>query len=241
MANIFALESSFIPTPARDIPQECESSCLTSYGTVLGIFEGVLSYSNCNDQCINFNDTGVMFPKKETGFIRDVYVGVRWQCVEYARRYLITTRKVTFESIDAAFQIFNLTCLTDLTTENSYASFVSIKNGAQYPPKIGDLLIFSKTSEAPFGHVAVVTGLDLEKGYVAIAEQNINTKWENPDAYSRRIAIFKINGKYFVQESAWNKKLCLNTFSQDKVYEVIGWKRVGKFKNKKSSNTWCSF
>jgi len=239
LANLFAFESSFIPTPAQYIPKECSRKCLTPYGAVLGTFDGVPGYSNCNDNCINFDDDGVVFTKNDTGFIEDVYVGVRWQCVEYARRYLITKRHVSFESIDAAYQIFTLSCLQDLTQPNSFARFLGFANGARVAPQIGDLLIFAKTNEAPYGHVSVVAGIDLKKGYVEMAEQNINTKWEKRNLYSRRITIFTKNGTYFVQDSAWNKNVKLNVFSQEKANEVIGWKRVGEFGNSTAANSLC--
>ena len=230
--------SSFVPTPAQKIPNKCTSSCLTPYGAVLGTFDGVPGYSNCNDECINFDDEGVSFAKNETGFIGDVYVGVRWQCVEYARRYLITKRHVTFDSVDAAYQIFNLPCLTDLTSEKTFARFLGYKNGAsQYPPIVGDLLIFAKTNDAPYGHVAVVAGVNVEKGYVEIAEQNINMAWEKPDLYSRRIAIFLKKGVYNVQETKWNERTV--AFCQKKANEVIGWKRVGEFRNTTSAHSMC--
>jgi len=237
LIDVLTSFSSFVPTPAEKIPTECSTRCLTPYGSVLGTFDGVPGYSNCNDECINFDDIGVTLAKNETGFIDDVYAGVRWQCVEYARRYLITRRHVTFESIDAAYQIFNLSCLTDLTNARTFARFLGFKNGAtQTPPSIGDLVIFLKTNEAPYGHVAVVAGVNLKKGYVEIAEQNINEPWENPSLYSRRISIFAKKGMYYVQETLWNGK---NIFSREKANEVIGWKRVGEFRNTTSAHSMC--
>ena len=87
--------------------------------------------------------------------------------------------------------------------------------------------------------MVTVAGFDLKKGYVEMAEQNINTKWEKRNLYSRRITIFTKNGTYFVQDSAWNRNVKLNVFSQKKANEVIGWKRVGEFGNSTAANSLC--
>ncbi|WP_040839608.1 hypothetical protein [Thiothrix nivea] len=48
-----------------------------------------------------------------------------------------------------------------------------------------------------FGHVAVVVNVDLDKGEVALAEENYNNKpWPASTDYSRKIQIFNISGRY---------------------------------------------
>ena len=36
------------------------------------------------------------------------FSGLQWECVEFARRYLLLVRQHTFESVDYAYEIFNL-------------------------------------------------------------------------------------------------------------------------------------
>lgn len=55
-----------------------------------------------------------------------VYYGIKWQCVEYARRYLIDVTGHTFESIDYAWQIFDLTSAIRLS-DNHSVSWISHK------------------------------------------------------------------------------------------------------------------
>jgi len=71
--------SPFTPKPATDIPEECNKNCTTAFGSILGSFQDVVSFSNCNyDTCINSLDSGVVFTKEETGFFKDVFVGIRY-------------------------------------------------------------------------------------------------------------------------------------------------------------------
>ena len=37
-----------------------------------------------------------------------IYTGLKYQCVELARRYLILVKQITFEDVDFAYQIFTL-------------------------------------------------------------------------------------------------------------------------------------
>ena len=145
-----------------------------------------------------------------------MYAGVSWQCVEYARIYLKNTRHVTFASVDHAFEIYDLNCLEDLTASNSYAHFLSFKNGGQTPPQVGDLLISEETSEDSHGHVSVVAGVDILNGFITVTEQNyMNEAWEKPSAYARKIPLSSIvNFEFYIFDKP----------------SVIGWKRVGEFR-----------
>lgn len=105
------------------------------------------AYSNCKNSCANFVDGGNTFPKSETKFVKDVFTGVRWQCVEFSRRFLIITKQVTFEGIDGAHQIFNINTVEDLTKKNKVIPFLKFKNGNQNPPQVGDLVIYPITSD----------------------------------------------------------------------------------------------
>jgi glutathionylspermidine amidase/synthetase len=220
------------PAPAEKIPENCKAKCASTYGLEIGIFGGVRAYSNCCEFCANFDDSGIQWPKNLTGFARDVYVGIRWQCVEYARRYLVINKNVSFESIDNAYQIFNLTTVNDLTTTDGTKPFLSFENGNVNPPEVGDLIIYPQLKSVPTGHVAVVSKVDLKQGYVAIAEQNYYNKvWESQTLYSRRVKLIKCDGKYVLTEIPFGIVNFKTIFSfqkccHDDIHNVVGWKRV---------------
>ncbi len=225
------------PTPATVISETCKANCSSPYGSVIGRYNNVTAFSNCNDNCINWDDSGVSWTRNLTGLARDVFVGIRWQCVEYARRYLIINYNSAFTSIDSAFQIFNLTEVNDLTTNEGTFEFRTFPNGDSTPPEIGDLIISPEKPGYPVGHVAVVSEVDLKAGYVALAEQNFfNKQWENSGAYSRRIMLHNCEGRYVLTETPWNliksksgknDKICIEDLK-----DVLGWKRVILVKEK---------
>jgi len=122
-------------------------------------------------------------------YINGHFTGLQWQCVEYARRWLIVMKNVTFKSVYSADDIWNLKYVHSITTNDKY-KFINhpiwSKKGNNKPP-IGSLLIYKKTKDYPYGHVAVVVG-HAKKSFVYVAEQNESIlKWTN--SYSRKINI----------------------------------------------------
>jgi glutathionylspermidine amidase/synthetase len=102
-------------------------------------------------------------------YINDIYSGIRWQCVEFARRYLIVIRNITFNNIDNAYQIFDLGHFK--TLNNDPIKIYKNKNGSHNKPKIDDLIIWSyDVCNKKTGHVAVI--VDVDDKYIYIAEQN---------------------------------------------------------------------
>ena len=126
------------------------------FGTIVGNFNGVNAYSNQK------GETECSDPNYYNG----LYTGIKWQCVEYARRYLQITRGITFDNVDYAFQI-------------PQANFTSL-NGKNVQKtndiKIGSLVIWPKyyKNNAPDGHVAVISSIHQNGIYVA--EQNYDDK-----------------------------------------------------------------
>ena len=87
-----------------------------------------------------------------------------WQCVEYARRYLIQNKGVSFEQKDYAAYIWDITNVTSISNNQVYP-LVNFPNGMVstdqpfYYPKIGDMIIYPIQGQGmDVGHVAVVVG-----------------------------------------------------------------------------------
>lgn len=251
-----------IPGPASKVPESCNRNCDSAYGSTIGINSNVFAFSNCNNDCVNFEEEGVILYKNQTNFVEDVYTGVRWQCVEYARRWLVLNKMISFSTIDSAFEIFDLPNVTKILTNEEvlrnetqlFYEFLSFENKNKIAPASADLIIFPKSKDSPYGHVAVITEVNHELGFVKVAEQNyFNKVWKFSD-FSRQLVMKKDdNDNYTLHDIEWkedsrelkqctdyignseevihqeNKKIkyCLNPNS------VIGWKRVGKIiKNK---------
>lgn len=108
----------------------CENTdtnkCITPYGEKLGESMGVISYSNCRSECVNNLENSIKF--KDTD--KEIYTGLKWQCVEFARRWWILQKNITFSSVHSAEDIFNLKFAKNIESGQDIR-IKSIKNGSK--------------------------------------------------------------------------------------------------------------
>ena len=161
------------------------------FGTNLGSNNNVIGYSNLNSDFVSNNDSyiSVTLSTKEE---QPIFTGMQWQCVEYARRWLIINKNLTFESIDNAYQIWNIPNLISSTNSSTYPLY-QVPNGSKCPPAVGNILIYSYAKNNPTGHVAIITEVDTE--FIKVSEQN----WDNnywPGDYARIINFTHSNETY---------------------------------------------
>lgn len=198
--------------------QACNKDCVTDFGTSLGVADGVKGLSNCRSMCINPEYSFLNLETGEFGVHKDDpkkknlhYIGVVYQCVEYARRWWMKNRGITFGSVDGANEVIYLKEGINIRTGKTFPLARSINGTAKRPPEKGDLLVYYPLPDNPkwrWGHVAVITDVDLDKGIISLAEQNItNAKWENPSAYARQVRIFKIADRYRVLDVPINDNI----------------------------------
>jgi hypothetical protein len=146
---------------------------------------------------IQKNDVQGVDPHGVVSYINDVskeekynylhgnVTGIKGECVEYARRWMMIVNGVTFESVDNAYDLWNTTHVSLLSDQTIKYKFINYPIHSHNKPTVGSLVIYRKTNKYPYGHVAVIVGVH-ENGEVDIAEQNQSCdKWENN--YSRRI------------------------------------------------------
>jgi len=154
------------------------------FGTPLGASDGgVISYSSdyaTVDQ--------LEYPNRAAfrSYYDGIYMGYKWQCVEYARRWLYINKGLIFDDVSMAYEIFKLTTIRDVTN-NTQLPLFSFKNGAQRHPKVGDLLIWDDGGEfEETGHVAIISEVFADK--IHIVEQNMNfVAWPEGKNFSREI------------------------------------------------------
>ena len=156
------------------------------FGTILGESHGVLAYSN----------GGGNFPPgaDSTNYIGFHMTGTRWQCVEYARRFLILTFNLTFASIPNAYDIWDLTHWEQIyMTTETHVPVVTYENGnSTTPPTIGALLIWPAGSAiGDAGHVAVITGVGSESVHVTEENYDDTVMWYGARQWSRTLPLEK--------------------------------------------------
>jgi glutathionylspermidine amidase/synthetase len=182
------------------LPEVCTQQCVSDFGEVVGTApSGVTAYSNCNNQCVN----------PEANFVEGIFTGIKWQCVEYARRWLLLNEKVVYGDVDIAADIWNLQTVHTPAKDQQY-TFSSIVNGSTNANlQRGDLLIYASAFLGT-GHVAVVLSVDEKQQKIVVGEQNYTNKiWQQESA--REISYILNDERLWLLDSY-----------------LIGWKRVIK-------------
>ena len=146
--------------------------------------ENVPAYSNGDGE----------FFSVERHFLYGIFMGFKWQCVEFSRRWLLLRKSSIFPPIRHAADMWTQLTYVERVTDGKQFPIKMHPNGSTEPPKIDSLLIYERNEELPFGHVAVICETDSNS--IRIAEQNfIYHRWSSH--YAREIPIvFKENGYY---------------------------------------------
>lgn len=194
--NLMLVLYSVIAGSAEPEDSVCNKECICPFGSLNGRSFQTEAYSNCNGDCVKNEDNFVGL--KESG--EKIYTGMRWQCVEYSRRWLIENKQVTFADVEYAYQIWDLKFAEKVGTHEQIPFFRYKNKISNEAPKVGDLLIYSKKL-ATTGHVAVIVGVYTNS--ITIAEQNyFNQAWEGKD-YARRLLLEKDRlGRYRIFDDA---------------------------------------
>ena len=173
-----------------------------TFGTVLGSYKGVNAF--CNRSA----GWGA-----GPNFVDGIYTGYKYQCVEFARRWLVKAKGLTFDDVNCAYHIWRISSLTDIHTHES-VPLVGLPNGGNHAPCADAILIFQSGPGVPWGHVAIITEVNKAQGYVRIADQN-DVEWHWHGNYSRQLRLEVANGKYHIRDK----------------YQIIGWMVYENFEN----------
>ena len=96
-------------------------------------------------------------------------VGLRYQCVEFVKRYYLETHDHRMpNSYGHAKDLFD-TELGD-STFNTSRGLIQVRNGRGGRPHVGDLVVFSGWTGNPYGHVAIVSQVHADA--VEVIQQN---------------------------------------------------------------------
>jgi len=169
------------------------------FGTVLGMAPGDVpvyssDYSTADDSAL---------PDRHSyrSYLDGIYMGQKWQCVEFARRWLYVNQGLLFDDVGMAYEIFDLTSIRDVRN-NARLPLRSFRNGSRRPPEPGCLLVWDEGGEFErTGHVAIV--VEVLPNRVRFAEQNLGHRvWPQGQRYSREInAKRSSTGEFWLESS----------------------------------------
>jgi hypothetical protein len=81
------------------------------FGEPIGITkQNVIAFSN-DENNNNLNNEN----KRESNYYNNIYTGLKYECVEFVRRWLIIVHNITFESVDHARNIYELNNFYSIT------------------------------------------------------------------------------------------------------------------------------
>ena len=167
------------------------------FGEVLGTAPGSVPVYSCDYN--SADDKALPDRHAYRSYVDGIYMGHKWQCVEFARRWLYLNRSQIFDDVGMAYEIFELRSLRDLKT-NQRLPLKSFRNGSRRHPEPGCLLVWDEGGEFErTGHVAVVT--EVHPHCIRFVEQNVdNRPWPQGRNYSREIkARTTPTGEYWLE------------------------------------------
>jgi len=167
------------------------------FGTLLGMAPGNVpvyssDYNSADDE---------QLPDRHAyrSYLDGIYMGYKWQCVEFARRWLYINKGYLIDDVAMAFDIFELDSVR-VVSDNTRLPLKSFRNGSKRHPEPGCLLIWEEGGEfEDTGHVAVVT--EVSPDWVRFAEQNVgHVRWPDGHDYAREIkAKVTADGEYWLE------------------------------------------
>ncbi|MCG6928993.1 MAG: glutathionylspermidine synthase family protein, partial [Desulfofustis sp.] len=177
--------SSVLPHPGAT-RNSCAHMDTETFGTILGRAPGNVPVYSSDYASADSKQ----FPNRKSfrSFVDGVFMGYKWQCVEFVRRWLYFNMRYVFDDVSMAYDIFRLRSVRKLS-DDSRLPLHSFRNGALRRPDKGSLLIWEAAGEFELtGHVAVVT--EVGDDFIRIAEQNVdNRAWPEQQNFSRQLAV----------------------------------------------------
>ncbi|KDO31284.1 hypothetical protein SPRG_03899 [Saprolegnia parasitica CBS 223.65] len=165
------------------------------HGALLGTCMGVEGY-NCNYK----NNPDADLPHYDgSNFLDGLCTGMKWQCVEYARRFWVLKKGIVLPSLSWAAHIW--TKIEHVSRRDDFAivPLQKLPNFGTEKPEVGDFLVYQSTPNQWVGHVAVVVGVFERDGrwVVRVAEQNVenNKLWPGDYADELELQTDVVDGK----------------------------------------------
>ncbi|CAF1242093.1 unnamed protein product [Adineta steineri] len=171
---------------------------LAPYNAIVGIASSnVPAYSNGNDSYISYQES----------YLDGVYMGIKWQCVEYARRWTYIRKSSVFKSIEGANDMWSQLTYVERVADKKRFPLKNHPNGSPNPPINESYLIYPIQKDMPYGHVAVI--VDVLPNAIRIAEENFYFHYWTRN-YAREIPVVFRDGRYFIDDK----------------YSIYGWMEI---------------
>lgn len=160
---------------------------------------GIPAYSNQHDH----------FFSGERSLDGNMFCGFKYQCVEFARRWLLERKGLVLPDVNWACHIFQLKEVRHAETAEVVA-VQTVRNGTAAKPEADTLLIYPSCTDNIVGHVGVIT--EVGEDYVCVADQNYRFhRWT--ESYSYRLKLEQREGNWSI----------IDDIDADDVQVPLGW------------------
>ncbi|MDA0990237.1 MAG: glutathionylspermidine synthase family protein, partial [Verrucomicrobia bacterium] len=155
------------------------------FGTILGYAPGQIPVYSSDYTTIQNHELTDRAAYRHT--VDGIYMGYKWQCVEFARRWLYFNRGLIFDEVAMAYELFQIRSIRRVA-DGARLPMRAFRNGSKRLPEVGSLLIWNEGGEfEETGHVAVITEICFPDR-IRIVEQNFHHEvWPADQTYSREI------------------------------------------------------
>ncbi|CAF3811775.1 unnamed protein product [Rotaria sp. Silwood1] len=161
---------------------------MVPFNTIQGIAStNVPAYSNEYDDFISF----------EGFYVHGIYTGVKWQCVEFARRWLLLRKSCIFRNVGSAADIWQQLTYVERVIDGEKFLLKTYSNGSSHKPKCDSFLIYPRNEGIPYGHIAVIC--EVEENFIRVTEENYRFHYWTSN-YARQIPMINHNGLYYIED-----------------------------------------
>ena len=127
---------------------------------------------------------GLISHVKDRNVSKDGYnIGLRWQCVEFVKRYYYEALNHKMPNSYGHAKHFYAPGLKD-GQKNPDRNLRQFNNPSQYKPRRGEIIIFDGNTWNPYGHVAIIS---------AVTEKSIEIIQQNPGPKAKSRSTFDLN------------------------------------------------
>ena len=156
---------------------------LVKFGKPLGVTK---------QKVVSFSNHGKSKNKDQPNYYNNVYTGVKFQSVEFVRRWLISVYGITFESVDDAIDIFELQNFILVRYPSIKIVIEKCANDGSQNIEFGNVIIWdSQGTFNLYGSCAIV--VKVKNNIIFIADQNVSNKSWNGKCYSRKLYLNENN------------------------------------------------
>ncbi len=149
-------------------------------GQEIGSLDGVVGYFNAND---GGHDSDRWYSKPKADGSK-YYYGLRWQCVEYIRRYYYDVLGHEIHALGNAMNYFDRGLSEGAM--NSERGLVQYKNGGEEKPQYRDIIVWGPNPASKVGHVGIVA---------SVSENELVIAQQNAGRFSRSVSLKKATEK----------------------------------------------